>query len=95
MFYILHETVDFSIEDCRNTFNKLLYIFDVASLNKSDIITAVNNQSFNDLEDSMQKEASVSSGIDYIVTRNSKDFEKATVPAVTPEEFLKLVHADI
>ena len=94
MFYILHEAEDFSIEDCRNTFNKLLYVFDVASLNKSDIITAVNNQSFNDLEDSMQNEASVSSGIDYIVTRNSKDFEKSTVPAITPEDFLKLVHVE-
>ena len=95
MFYVLHETEDFSIEDCRNTFNKLLYVFDMASLNKSDVIAAVNNESFADLEDSMQNEASVSSGIDYIVTRNCKDFENATVPAVTPEEFLKLVHAEI
>ena len=94
MFYILHETEDFSIEDCRNTFNKLLYIFDVASLNKSDIITAVNNESFDDLEDSMQNEASVSSGIDYIVTRNCKNFEKSTVPAIIPEDFLKLVHVE-
>ena len=93
MFYILHETEDFSIEDCRNTFNKLLFVFDVASLNKSDVIAAVNNESFNDLEDSMQNEASVSSGIDYIVTRNCTDFEKSTVPAITPEDFLTLVHA--
>ena len=94
MFYILHEAEDFSIEDCRNTFNKLLYVFDVASLNKSDIITAVNNESFDDLEDSMQNEASVSSGIDYIVTRNCKNFEKSTVPAIIPEDFLKLVHVE-
>lgn len=94
MFYVLHETEDFSIEDCRNTFNKLLFVFDVASLNKSDVIAAVNNESFNDLEDSMQNEASVSSGIDYIVTRNCKDFEKSTVPAITPEDFLTLVHAN-
>ena len=94
MFYILHETEDFSIEECRKAFNKLLYVFDVASLDKSDIIAAVNNESFDDLEDSMQNEASVSSGIDYIVTRNCKDFEKSTVPAITPEKFLKLVHAE-
>ena len=94
MFYVLHETEDFSIEDCRNTFNKLLYVFDVASLNKSDVIAAINNEAFDDLEDSMQNEASVSSGIDYIVTRNCKDFGKSTVPAITPEDFLTLVHAD-
>lgn len=94
MFYVLHETEDFSIDDCRNTFNKLLYVFDVASLNKSDVIAAINNEAFDDLEDSMQNEASVSSGIDYIITRNCKDFEKSTVPAITPEDFLTLVHAE-
>lgn len=94
MFYILHETEDFAIEDCRNTFNKLLYVFDVASLNKSDVIAAVNNETFADLEDSMQHQSSVASELDYIVTRNIKDFEKSNVPAVTPEKFLELVHAE-
>ena len=95
MFYILHETEDFSIEECRNTFNKLLYVFDVASLDKSDIIAAINNEAFDDLEDAMQHQSSISSKLDYIVTRNVDDFKKGTVPAVTPEEFLKLVHAEI
>lgn len=94
MFYVLYETEDFSIEDCRNTFNKLLYVFDVASLNKSDVIAAVNNESFNDLEDSMQHQSSVASELDYIVTRNVADFEKSSVPAVSPEKFLKLVHGE-
>lgn len=88
MFYVLHETEDFSIEDCRNTFNKLLYVFDVASLDKSDVIATVNNETFADLEDSMQHQSSIACKLDYIVTRNVDDFEKATVPAVTPEEFL-------
>ena len=94
MFYILHETEDFSIEECRDTFNKLLYVFDVASLDKSDMIAAVNNEAFDDLEDSMQHQSSIACELDYIITRNVDDFEKATVPAVTPEEFLKLVHAE-
>ena len=36
--------------------------------------------------------SSVFAELDYIVTRDCKDFEKASVPAVTPEEFLLLVH---
>ncbi len=94
MFYILHETEDFTIEECRDTFNKLLYVFDVASLDKSDVISAVNNEAFDDLEDSMQHQSSIACKLDYIITRNVEDFEKATVPAVTPEKFLKLVHAE-
>ena len=95
MFYILHETEDFSVEECRNTFNKLLYVFDVATLDKSDVIAAVSNEAFDDLEDSMQHQSSVASRLDYIVTRNIADFKKSTVPTVTPEEFLRLVHAEI
>ena len=93
MFYILHETEDFTIEECRDTFNKLLYVFDVASLDKSDVISAVNNEAFDDLEDSMQHQSSIACKLDYIITRNVEDFEKATVPAVTPEDFLTLIHA--
>lgn len=94
MFYVLHDTEDFSVEDCRNVFNKLLYIFDVASLGKNDMIAAVNNDAFCDLEDSMQHQSSVACGLDYIVTRNKGDFAKTSVSAVTPEEFLALVHAE-
>ena len=93
MFYILHETEDFSIEECRNVFNKFLYVFDVASLDKSDMIVAVNNEVFDDLEDSMQHQSSIACKLDYIVTRNVDDFTKGTVPAVTPEDFLTLIHA--
>ena len=93
MFYVLHETEEFSVEECRNTFNKLLHIFDVAGLNKRDILAAVNNEKFTDLEDSMQYESAVSSGLDYIVTRNAEDFKGAAIPALTPEEFLLVVHA--
>ena len=92
MFYILHETEDFSVEECRNTFNKLLYVFDVATLDKSEVIAAVNNEAFDDLEDSMQHQSSVAANIDYIVTRNTNDFIGSAVPAITPEDFLKLVH---
>ena len=67
MFYVLHETEDFSIEDCRNTFNKLLYVFDVASLDKSDVIAAVNNEAFDDIEDSMQHQSSIACKLDYII----------------------------
>ena len=32
-----------------------------------------------------------SCGADYIVTRNTKDFENNKVPAITPDDFLKLI----
>ena len=90
MFYILHEAEDFSIEECRNVFNKFLYVFDLASLDKSDMIAAVNNEAFDDLEDSMQHQSSISSKLDYIITRNVDDFAGSEIPAILPEDFLKI-----
>ena len=94
MFYVLHDKENFSVEDCRSIFNKLLYIFDVATLGKTDMIAAMNDETFSNLEDSMQHQSSVASGLDYIVTRNKADFAKTSVSTVTPEEFLVLVHAE-
>lgn len=92
IFYILHESEGFTVEECRIVFNKLLYIFDIAALNKEDVLAAVNNESFDDIEDSLQNESAVSANLDYIVTRNSGDFQNSSIPSITPDEFLRLVH---
>lgn len=42
----------------------------------------------------MQHQSSIACELDYIITRNVDDFKEGSVPAVTPEEFLKLVHAE-
>ena len=41
-----------------------------------------------DFEDSLQCAAAVEAGVDFIVTRNIKDFAKAPVPAILPADFL-------
>ena len=69
-------------------------LLDVAGLNRTELLNAIDNENFSDLEDSMQHESAVSSDIDYIVTRDSDDFANATVPAVTPIEFLEIAQAD-
>ena len=65
--------------------------FDVADINKKTILKALDNEDFTDLEDSMQNECAVSSGVDYIVTRNGADFKSEKIPAVTPKEFIEIV----
>ena len=41
-----------------------------------------------DFEDAVQYYAAVSTGIDVIITRNIKDYKQATIPVLTPIEFL-------
>lgn len=91
LFYILRHRYDFTLEQCRNKIRNLCILFDVADINKKTILKALDNEDFTDLEDSMQNECAVSSGVDYIVTRNGTDFKSEKIPAVTPKEFIEIV----
>jgi len=89
IFYVLHEREKRSIEECRESILKLCAVFDVASENKATIINAAKNLGFNDFEDALQNEAAITSSVDYIITRNKKDFVNSVIPVLLPEEFLQ------
>ena len=91
LFYQMHERSGKSVEYCRNTFLKLCQIFEVCSIDKQRIIDASQNLEFNDFEDSLQNACASYSGVDYIITRNADDFESATVPVISPEDFARLM----
>ncbi len=42
-----------------------------------------------DFEDAVVAAVAEVSGSDYVVTRNTKDFVGASIPAITPAEFLE------
>lgn len=69
---------------------KLRAVLFVIPENDDRVFAAARNAEFADFEDSMQNESALSAGADYIITRNKKDFENSTIPAVTAEEFLSL-----
>ena len=44
--------------------------------------------SFSDHEDGLQYYSALTKNVDVIVTRNLKDFRAASIPTLTPDEFL-------
>ena len=62
-------------------------MIDVTDIIADDIVNA-RESDISDYEDAVMAMAAKRSGIDYIVTRNTKDFENSPVPAVTPGEFI-------
>lgn len=60
--------------------------------NDERVFSAARNTAFADFEDSMQNESALFAEVDYIITRNKKDFEKAAIPVVTTEDFLILAN---
>ena len=65
--------------------NPDLVILDV---DKSVLIAALNS-GMTDFEDAVQASAAAVAGINFIVTRNKRDFRDAPVPAMLPEELLE------
>lgn len=61
----------------------------VADVMALDIQTALSD-SIPDFEDAVVHAVAARNKADYIMTRNTKDFARTTVPAITPQDFIKL-----
>ena len=73
----------------REAVQTLLSIVGVAGVLKADIIAAFASDMI-DYEDAVQASCAARNKADYIVTRNVKDVEKSSVPAILPGDLLKL-----
>lgn len=94
LFYILQNRYDFSLEECRNKIRNLCTLLDIADINKEVILSALDNETFSDLEDSLQNECAITTGVDYIITRNLDDFKDSAIPAIAPKAFIEIVRKE-
>lgn len=91
MFYILQK--DMSVEARREVMLNLCDILAIENIDSVKVIAALKNSAFVDLEDCLQSDCAEKVKADYIITRNIKDFEISEVPAILPEDFLKVVQS--
>jgi predicted nucleic acid-binding protein len=78
-------------ESAKMSIAKILEILKIASVDESDI-RAARDSSFADFEDAVQFICARKLNVDYIITRDPDGFELSTIPALSPEDFLKLQH---
>jgi len=70
--------------------SNLIEIVDVIGIDREIVIASLVSD-FADFEDAIQSVSSRLNGIDYIITRNQKDFIKSEISAVSPKELLALL----
>ena len=58
------------------------------------IVDEALESSFPDFEDSLQYFSALNQGIDFIITRNKKDYSKGTIKVVSAGEYLDIHNAD-
>ena len=85
MYYILRK--QYSDAERRTILKRYNEILKVAEV----VDTAINNTAISDYEDALQYACAETVGAEYIVTRNIKDYGKAEIRAISPEELLKLL----
>jgi predicted nucleic acid-binding protein len=68
----------------------LIEIIDVIGVDRQVIIESLLSK-ITDFEDAVQSVSAILNNIDYIITRNQKDFSESEVKAITPIEFLDLI----
>jgi len=92
IFYILRRR--FSASERKRLLMGLCEIIEVAGIQKKQIIDALSNEDFSDLEDRLQVECAGTVNADYIVTRNITDFSDSPIPAILPVDLLHKMSKD-
>jgi hypothetical protein len=83
-----------SLDSTRAVHNvqKLLTLFEVATVNRA-VLEAALTADFSDFEDAVIHEAARHTDAGAIVTRNAKDFAKASIPIYVPDELMRILQA--
>lgn len=74
----------------RSALGSYFCVVDIADTTKDDISSAFSS-SVSDFEDSVVASVAERNAVDYIVTRNTKDFKNSFIRAVNPQEAVELL----
>ena len=88
IFFIIRK--EKSVEERKEILLMLCESFEIIDVEKNMIISALENENWQDLEDGLQMQCAMHMDLDYIITRNIKDFINSQVKALIPEDFLKI-----
>jgi predicted nucleic-acid-binding protein len=80
-------------QDTRRALANLLELFEIIDGHPQDCLQAINS-TMPDYEDALIAFAAKRNDVDFIITRNKRDFVHSPVPALTPEEFVHLYNPE-
>ena len=86
----MHQKEKNDVAVAKQAMEKLYALFGILDVMKEDCIQALAS-SVSDYEDAVVCEVAKRSSMDYIVTRNVKDYENSQVRVLLPDDFIKLV----
>ena len=89
IYYVLRKYLENELQR-KAIIKTILETFEVLPTLKSDIAYSMNSE-INDLEDALLDEVCKVNSIDYLITNNIKDYEKAKSIVLTPSQVLEFI----
>ena len=89
IYYLTHRYTH-NDTDTRKILNTLFQLFEIMDTTGMDCRRALSSD-MSDYEDAVMAESAIRAGMDCIVTRNLKDYNKVPIPVYAPADFLKMV----
>lgn len=90
IYYLCHKSTH-SDQESRKILGKLFSLFSVLDTCGDDCKNALFSE-IKDYEDAIMVESAKNANIDYIVTRNLKDYIKSSVRVISPDDLIKLMY---
>lgn len=91
LFYIWRKDMD--VDKRKKLILLLCDNMNIIAESKETIKAALEKEDWKDLEDGLQMECAFREELDYIVTRNIKDFRMSAILPVLPEQLIELYKA--
>ena len=92
LFYILRK--DFDVPKRKELLMLLCNHLQIIPEDAAIIKEALNQETWTDLEDGLQMQCAKERNLDYIVTRNIKDFSDSPIQPLSPEDFIEIVRKE-
>lgn len=84
----LHNT-----ESSKQIMKKLYSLIGILEVREEDCIEALESK-ITDYEDAVLEKVARRSGMEYIITRNQKDFESEITKVILPDDFIKIIETE-
>lgn len=88
IYYLLRKFVKDTAQS-KQIMGKLYSLIGILDVTAENCIEALAS-SISDYEDAVLEKVALSKSMDYIVTRNTKDYQKGTMKVILPDKFIQL-----
>ena len=89
IYYLIRKYLH-SADRAKQVMEKLYSLVEILTVSGAECIYALAS-SVNDYEDAVVERVSVKADMDYIITRNVKDYQQGMVKAISPDDFIVLM----